>query len=165
MPRSQDRSTRLGVRCARGGRGDGDVVKQGPLSPPAFCICSHPSVCLSPVLHVMPDMVHARQRGDKETKGDRDSPCRSPQLGPRDVSLPFPLIPSRRMVGSLLLLTFALLHFGSSVGWMGVSPFLPRRRPSFLCLSISISTFPLSLRLTLVASGGDKSHGICRGDQ
>ena len=145
-----------------GGRGDGDVVKQGPH---AFCICSHPSVCLSPVLHVMPDMVHARQRGDKETKGDRDSPCRSPQLGPRDVSLPFPLIPSRRMVGSLPPLTFALLHFGSVGRSDGCLPVSSPAPSSCLCLSISISTFPLSLRLTLVASGGDKSHGICRGDQ
>ena len=129
-----------------GGRGDGDVVKQGPLSPPAFCICSYPSVCLSPVLHVMPDMVHARQRGDKETKGDRDSPCRSPQLGPRDVSLPFPLIPSRRMVGPSL---HSLSHYCTSgrrsIGWVS-----PRFFPGAVVLPLSIHLhldFP-SLRLT-----------------
>ena len=150
---------------ARGGgsRGDGDVVKQGPLSPPAFCICSH--LCLSPVLHVMPDMVHARQRGDKETKG---VPCRSPQLGPRGTSLS-PLSPSFRRVGwwgpylppSLRSLSHYCTSGRRSDGW--VSPrFFPG---AVLPLSIHLHLDFPSLRLTLVASGEDKSHGICRGDQ
>ena len=60
-------------------------------------------------------------KGDKETKGDRDSPCRSPQLGSRDVSLslPFPLTQSRRMMGSLRSLShYRVSHLLANLGWV-----------------------------------------------
>ena len=71
-----------------------------------------------------------------ETKGDRDSPCRSPQLGTRDVSLPL----SPRSVasdGSVPPSLRSLSHYCTSgrrsVGWVS-----PRFFPGAVVLPLSI---------------------------
>ena len=138
--------------CARGGggRGDGDVVKQGPPSPPAFCICSH-LLCLSVSPQCQTWYTHGRQRGDKETKGDRDSPCRSPQLGPRAGRLS-PLSPRSVASGgwvppSAHFRTIAL-RVGRSVGWVS-----PHFFPGAVVL-------PLSIHLHLDFPSLSPSHSL-----